>query len=110
MGSAVVWGLFGIRPTSPAFATFDCKPQTGGLAHGSIKVPTLRGYIVASFVAADASFALTLAPPAGTTAHVCLPSLGLPGTQLTLDGKEVHGYAMRDYVCVAGVGSAAAPG
>ena len=41
---------------------------------------------------------------------MCLPSLGLPGTQLTLDGKEVHGYAMRDYVCVAGVGSAAAPG
>ena len=27
--SAVVWGLFGIRPTKPAFASFVVRPQPG---------------------------------------------------------------------------------
>ena len=109
--SAVVWGLFGIVPTSPSFETFDCKPQTGYLKNGTIRVPTMRGMIDASFVAVhlEKTFTLTLAPPAGTTALVCLPSLGLSGTMLILDGKQMLGYSMRDYVCLGGVGSASEP-
>merc|ERR1711871_1370067 len=110
--SAVVWGLFGIVPTAPTFSSFSCKPQTGNLTHASIKVPTARGEIVASFVADVAShtFQLNLSPPAGSVAQVCLPSLGLPGVTLTIDGKIVEGYAMRDYVCVDRVGSGGAAG
>ena len=118
--SAVVWGLFGIEPTTPAFKTFKCKVQPGSLTSASITVPTISGTIKASFtvVAKTQSsgsggtatvFSVTLSPPPNTFATVCLPSLHLAGTLLHLDGKKVFGYVQRDYICYDNVGSADFP-
>jgi len=111
--SAVVWGLFGIEATSPAFKTFICKPQPGNLSHAAITVPTMSGSITATLEQGSwhklPTFKVTLDPPAGTTATVCLPTLGLTGNALTVDGVSKSGYLMRDYVCVGGVGSGSAP-
>jgi alpha-L-rhamnosidase len=107
--SAVAWGLFGIQPLAPAFQTFMCKIQPGALAQGSIKVPTLRGTIEASFTSTATAFTVHLSPPPNTLATVCLPKLALPGTTLELDGQHVSGYVERDYVCIDKVGSNGTP-
>ena len=105
--SAVVWGFFGITPTTPGFRTFVFKPQPGSVASASIKVPTLSGNIVATLAQTPGTaFAVTLAPPPGTRATVCLPKLALATTTLVVDGIATQGYAQRDYVCVDGIGSA----
>lgn len=109
--SAVVWGLFGIEATTPAFKSFVVKPQPGNLTTASIKVPTMSGAIKASFnQPLDGSrFDLYVSPPAGTSASVCLPKLGMSGTNLWVDGKEVEGSQVRDYICVYNIGSASKP-
>ena len=105
--SAVVWGFFGITPTTPGFRTFVFKPQPGTVASASITVPTLSGQIVATLTQTPGTaFAVTLAPPAGTRATVCLPKLGLTTATLVVDGVATQGSIQRDYVCVDGIGSA----
>jgi len=48
-GAPLVWVvaeyLLGVRATSPAFATFDVRPQLGLLSRASSAVPTIRGPI-----------------------------------------------------------------
>ena len=41
--------LFGLRATAPGWAEFDVKPAPGGLGHGQIAKPTVRGVVEASF-------------------------------------------------------------
>lgn len=107
--SAMVWGLFGITASSPAFRKFMFKPQPGNLSFASIEVPTMSGAIAASLSQTSTSFAVTLAPPPNTFATVCLPRLNLPDASLTVDGVAKLGRYLRDYVCIDGVGSAAKP-
>ena len=74
-------------------------------------MPTLSGYINAAFNATAHDFTLSLVPPAGTLARVCLPALGGAGDlTLLVDGKKVEGVADGDYVCVEGIGSGSASG
>ena len=105
--SAVVWGFFGIKPTSPGFKTFEFRPQPGNVSSASIKVPSLSGFIHATMWQQPGSMRVTLDAPANTLARVCLPKLGLPGLEVTVDGMLTTGEAERDYVCVGGVGSKA---
>lgn len=106
----MVWGLFGLKPTSPGFATFDFQPQAGSLTSATVRVPTLSGYINATLVQIPKKhITVTLQAPAGTLATVCLPKLGLTSSTLLVDGKETKGYDRRDYVCVAGIGSGDKP-
>lgn len=48
-GIMMVQGMFGIKPTSPGFDTFDVKMQPGGISNASVRVPTLKGEISASY-------------------------------------------------------------
>ena len=108
-GTAIPRGFFGINPSEPGYKKFVIKPQPGDVEEAQIAVSTHSGLIKASFVQSKAKFELTLEPPANTMARVCLPKLGLASTDVTLDGKKVVAQAQGDYVCVDGVGSAAAP-
>ena len=72
----IPWFLFGVRPTSPGFATVSIRPQPGGLANGNLTMPTVRGPIQVGFAQESAkrrTFALSIALPAG-----CLASVGIP--------------------------------
>jgi alpha-L-rhamnosidase len=67
--------MFGIRPTTPGYATFDVRPQPGGVSWAHITVPTRRGGIGAAFrTAADGHVDLTVTVPPNTSADICLPS------------------------------------
>lgn len=108
-GTAIPRGFMGINPTAPAYTTFSVKPQPGSVEEASIALPTHAGMIRASFAQIPGkTFTLDLTPPANTLARVCLPKLGLASTSLVVDGKATPGVVEGDYVCVDGIGSAAA--
>lgn len=69
---AVTGGIFGIRPTSAGFETFDVTLQTHGLVRGSLKLPTVKGNISLSFEDGDC-FTVGITVPANTMAMVRIP-------------------------------------
>ena len=108
-GSAIPRGFMGIVPTAPAYNRFTVKPQPGPVAEAQIILPTQSGSISASFKQNKDSFKLTLSPPANTLAKVCLPTLGIKSSTLTVDGKKAAATAHGDYMCVDGIGSSDTP-
>ena len=64
-------GLFGLRPTSPGFATFTVKPQLAFLEYAKIQHPTVRGVISVDIRRTNGEEAeMILEVPAGTVAEV----------------------------------------
>ena len=100
----VVQGLMGLHQTAPGWATFTVKPKLGDLEHGSITVPTLRGYIN---VTAKPG-AVEVGVPCNTMATLCLPRsaqdrvLYTPQShQLVLDGTAVPAVASGGHLCAS---------
>ncbi len=82
--------FFGIEPLEPGFSKIRIKPQPGGVATADIKVPTVRGTILASFMNQPGErFSLQVTIPANTTAELWLPYMGKK-SKVSLDGKEVR--------------------
>jgi len=48
--NVIVRHLFGLRPTSPGWKTFDETPSPGGLERGRLRITTPRGPITSSFL------------------------------------------------------------
>lgn len=68
-------GIFGIRPTSPGYRTFDVRFQPGGLGTASLTLPTVCGPVSASFDRTQPGvFAASVTVPCNTTATVYLPA------------------------------------
>ena len=103
----MVWGLFGVRPLAPGWSRIEVRPQPGDLRWATIRVPSLRGPVEASFNQSAAAFRLALRVQDGVRATVCLPRLGLPGKAVRVGARVVEGRLDGDFVCVdtAGEGS-----
>ncbi len=83
--------LMGIEPVEPGFGSMSIKPQPGDLKWAKLKLPTIRGDVLASFSqTAGSSFALDVTLPANTSARVSLPRLS-DKDAVTMDGKSVKG-------------------
>jgi alpha-L-rhamnosidase len=66
--------ILGIRPTSGGFATFDVRPETGGLTFAEGAVPTVKGTITTRWeTTTNGEFSLSVSVPANTRANVYLP-------------------------------------
>jgi alpha-L-rhamnosidase len=66
--------ILGIQPTSGAFATFDLRPETGGLAFAEGAVPTVKGLITARWEkGAEDRFTLSVTVPPNTNASIYIP-------------------------------------
>lgn len=65
--------LMGIEPMEPGWAAFRIKPQIGSLMWAHIKVPTIKGDVLASYEQSSGKFIMKLTVPANTTAQVVLP-------------------------------------
>jgi hypothetical protein len=66
----------GIQPTSGGFATFDVRPETGGLTFAETTVPTVKGLITTRWEkSADGLFSLFVKVPPNTRASVYIPKL-----------------------------------
>jgi hypothetical protein len=71
--------ILGIQPTGGGFATFDVRPETGGLTFAEGTVPTVKGDIVTRWEktqkGSETHFKLTLTVPPNTRASVYIPKL-----------------------------------
>jgi alpha-L-rhamnosidase len=68
--------ICGIQPTAGGFATFDVRPETGGLTFAEGTVPTVKGLITTRWEKkAGGKFVLSIHVPANTQASVYLPRI-----------------------------------
>jgi alpha-L-rhamnosidase len=80
--------ILGIQPTSGGFATFDVRPETGGLTFAEGAVPTLKGTISIRWEkSANGKFLLSVHVPANTRATIHIPKLSQTFT-VTESGKR----------------------
>lgn len=66
--------LFGIKPIKAGWAEFQVKPAHAGLHEASIKVPTIRGAINASYKINGNSWMLHVTVPVNTRALIYIPA------------------------------------
>ncbi len=82
--------ICGIQPTSGGFATFDVRPETGGLTFAEGTVPTVKGLITTRWEkSADGRFTLSIHVPANTRASIYLPKLSKGDFTITESGKQL---------------------
>ena len=82
--------ICGIQPTSGGFATFDVRPETGGLTFAEGTVPTVKGLITTRWEkSGDGKFSLSIHVPANTRASVYIPKLSKGGFTITESGKQL---------------------
>jgi hypothetical protein len=98
---AIKNGIFGIVPTSAAYATFDVRFSVDGIGKASLTVPTLKGSIAASFDTTD-GFSASVSVPANTEATVYIPAA--QGKTLILDGQQADATWADGYLAIT-VGS-----
>ena len=80
--------ILGIQPTSGGFATFDVRPETGGLSFAEGAVPTIKGLITTRWEKeADGRFSLSVKVPPNTRAAIYLPKLVKGNFTITESGK-----------------------
>lgn len=109
-------GFMGIRALEPAYKSFVVQPQPGAVRSASVRVPTLRGFIEASFLAlsnaTEASppdLELNVSIPANTQADLCIPAASEADTNLLVDGVETLAVRRAGYLCAIDLGAAAMP-
>lgn len=82
--------ICGIQPTSGGFATFDVRPETGGLTFAEGAVPTVKGLISTRWEkGGDGNFALKIKVPANTRASIYIPKFTGGKFTLTESGKTL---------------------
>jgi alpha-L-rhamnosidase len=80
--------ICGIQPTSGGFATFDVRPETGGLAFAEGAVPTVKGLITTRWEkSGDGSFSLSVNVPPNTRAAIYIPKLSKENFAISESGK-----------------------
>lgn len=101
--SQLIRGMFGIRPTTAGFGTFDVKFQPGTLGKAQVKIPTVKGTIEASFdQTADQANAIstTVNIPANTKADVYIPDMGQKHNYLHVDGTLMEAERVGSFLKV----------
>jgi alpha-L-rhamnosidase len=80
--------ICGIQPTSGGFATFDVRPETGGLTFAEGAVPTVKGIITTRWEkSANGQLSLSVKVPANTRATIYLPKPSKGNFTITESGK-----------------------
>jgi alpha-L-rhamnosidase len=93
-------GMFGIRPTTPGYVTFDVRPQPRSVEWASITLPTLKGRIGAAFHTLDGRTDVATLVPGNTTASVHVPAGDATADVVYVDGRPVEAVRDRGYLRV----------
>lgn len=94
---AITGGIFGIKPTSAGYNTFDLRFQTTGLGRGSLTMPTVKGSISASFQDGEC-FTAAVTVPVNAVATVYIPAER--GERLFSEESEVPAVYKDGYLSV----------
>ena len=82
--------LMGIEPMAPGWSACRIKPQLGDLAWAKIKVPTIKGNILAAYEQTPGRLVMKITIPSNTTAQVVLPAkLTQQKFTVLMDGKAI---------------------
>jgi alpha-L-rhamnosidase len=82
--------ILGIQPTSGGFATFDVRPETGGLSFAEGAVPAVKGLITTRWDRGnDGDFSLMVNVPANTRASIYIPKMSDGSSTITESGKRI---------------------
>lgn len=82
--------LMGIEPMAPGWAACRIKPQLGDLPWAKIKVPTIKGDILAAYEQSPGRLVMKITIPSNTTAQVVLPAkLTQQKFTVLMDGKVI---------------------
>ncbi|MDO4473069.1 MAG: family 78 glycoside hydrolase catalytic domain [Eubacteriales bacterium] len=88
--SMLIRGMFGIRPTTAGFDTFQVKLQPGGLSSASTKVPTLKGTIEVSYsLNGNGEIAGNITVPPNSTGTLLIPVSNQADT-IMIDGCQTE--------------------
>ncbi|HEX4121140.1 MAG TPA: family 78 glycoside hydrolase catalytic domain [Verrucomicrobiae bacterium] len=80
--------ICGIQPTSGAFATFDVRPDTGGLSFAEGAVPTVKGLITVRWEQdSNGGFLLSVHVPPNTRASIYIPERSTGDFTVTESGN-----------------------
>jgi alpha-L-rhamnosidase len=80
--------ILGIQPTSGGFATFDVRPDTGGLTFAEGAVPTVKGPITTRWEkSSNGKFSLSVHVPPNTRAAVYLSKPSTENFTITESGR-----------------------
>jgi hypothetical protein len=80
--------ICGIQPTGGGFATFDVRPETGGLTFAEGRVPTVKGLITTRWEKnANGEFTLSINVPPNTHGTIYIPKLTKGNFTITESGK-----------------------
>ncbi|KAA9041193.1 Bacterial alpha-L-rhamnosidase [Ginsengibacter hankyongi] len=83
----IVREMMGIKPLTPAFETFQIKPQLGSLSFAQLKTPTIKGAIFVSYKKDTSGDVMEVTVPGNTKANIYIPyNSSKPG--LFIDGKN----------------------
>ncbi|MBB5867817.1 hypothetical protein F4553_001196 [Allocatelliglobosispora scoriae] len=81
----------GVRPTQPGYAAYQVTPQVGGFSSLDVAVPTVKGTIDVELSRPSGTQAsLKVVSPAGTTASIGVPKLGMSAVTITANGTTVY--------------------
>ncbi len=82
--------ICGIQPTSGGFATFDVRPETGGLTFAEGAVPTVKGLIATRWEKeAGGRFSLRVTVPPNTRASLYIPRSPKRKLTITESGRRL---------------------
>jgi len=82
--------ILGIQPTSGGFATFDFRPETGGLTFAEGAVPTVKGLIETRWEkSSNGGLSLSIKVPANTRASIYIPKLSKGNFTITESGSRL---------------------
>ena len=102
--SLIVRCMFGIRPTTPGFRTFEVRPQIGDLPYAAITIPTVKGTIGVSLGQNSEAYEMEVTIPANTQADIYLPVLP-GGTDTLFIGDRLANYPIENGVYHITLGS-----
>ena len=96
-------GMFGIRPSTPGYATFTVRPQPQSVDWASVTLPTLKGRIGAAFHTAEGRTDVGAYVPGNTVASVHVPAGDATDEVVYVDGRATPAVRERGYLRVDGV-------
>lgn len=80
--------LMGIEPLTPGWTNFRVRPQPGSLSHAAVKVPSVKGDIIADYKRTDTGGILNVEVPGNTIAWVEWPAVA-EKPDIRVNGKPV---------------------
>jgi len=82
--------ISGIQPTSGGFATFDVRPETGGLSFAEGTVSTVKGLITTRWEkTSDGRLSLSVTVPPNTRASIYIPKRSTRNFAITESGNRL---------------------